>query len=135
MSNHPGHDTLTSQILFIFSLFVDCWNDQSLKISVLNSLNFQSYWDLEMWLKWLFRGKIHHYEFSFSVITIVLVILSSWNLVWVSFFGLRNSERTLWRLKPVLRYIRFQILGTCDQIDAKNYMWLDRSLEKNFLFL
>ena len=23
MSNHPGHDTLTSQILFIFSLFVD----------------------------------------------------------------------------------------------------------------
>ena len=23
MSNHPGHDTLISQILFIFSLFVD----------------------------------------------------------------------------------------------------------------
>ena len=23
MSNHPGHDTLTSQILLIFSLFVD----------------------------------------------------------------------------------------------------------------
>ena len=23
MSNHPGHDTLTSQILFIFPLFVD----------------------------------------------------------------------------------------------------------------
>ena len=23
MSNHPGHDTLTSQVLFIFSLIVD----------------------------------------------------------------------------------------------------------------
>ena len=61
------------------------WNDQFLKISALNSLRFQSYWDLKTWPKWVFQGKIHHFEFTFSVITIVLVILSFWNLVLVKF--------------------------------------------------
>ena len=78
MSNHPiflDVDTLTSQILF---------KDQSLKISTLNCLWFGSYWDLTIWPKWVFQGKICHFEFTFSVITIVLVILSFWNLVWVS---------------------------------------------------
>ena len=46
----------------------------------------------------------------FSVITIVLVILSSWNLVWVSFWGVTNKKKMIRRLKnkPVLRYWRFQ---------------------------
>ena len=35
MSNHPGHDTFTSQILFIFSLFVDI-------VEMINPRKFQS---------------------------------------------------------------------------------------------
>ena len=44
------------------------------------------------------------------------------------FFGVRNPKITLRRLKnkPVLRYLRFQVLGTCDQTGAKKYMWPDR---------
>ena len=60
-------------------------------------------------------------NYYFSVITINLVILSSWNLVWVSFLGARNLKITV-RLKnkPFLRYLRFQILGTCDWTGAEN---------------
>ena len=88
MSNHPiflDVDTLTSQILF---------KDQSLKISTLNCLWFGSYWDLTIWPKWVFQGKICHFEFTFSVITIVLVILSFWNLVWVSFLEWEIQNHT-----------------------------------------
>ena len=92
MSNYPGHDTLTIQILFIFSIFLD---------------------SVEMIDPWKFKpstpygseaieickfdqngcfSNIWHFEYLFSVITIVLVILSSWNLVWVSFLGVRNPK-------------------------------------------
>ena len=88
MSNHPiflDVDTLTSQILF---------KDQSLKISTLNCLWSGSYWDLTIWPKWVFQGKICHFEFTFSVITIFLVILSFWNLVWVSFLEWEIQNHT-----------------------------------------
>ena len=43
-------------------------------------------------------------------------------------FGVRNPKITLRRLenKPVLRYLRFQVLGTCDWTGAEKYMWPDR---------
>ena len=42
-------------------------------------------------------------------------------------FGVRNPI-TLRRLKnkPVLRYLRFQILSVCDWAGAEKYMWTDR---------
>ena len=51
-----------------------------------------------------------------------------------SFLGVRNPKITLRRLKnkPVLRYLRFQVLGTCDQTAAEKYMWADRQLKKKF---
>ena len=126
MSNHPiflDVDTLTSQILLIFSLFVD-------NVEMINPWKFQPltpngskvYWDFKIQPKWVFPGKTYHFEFTFSVITIVLIILSSLNLVWVSFFGVRNPKITLKRLKNkrVLRYLRFQVLGTCEWADAEN---------------
>ena len=44
------------------------------------------------------------------------------------FFGVRTPKITLRRLrnKPVLRYLRFQALGICDQTGTKKYMWPDR---------
>ena len=71
---------------------------------------------------------------TFSVITIVIVILSSWNLIWVTFFEVRNPKITLRRLKiePVFRYLRFQVLGTCDQTHGKEYMWPEDHWKKNF---
>ena len=121
-------DTLTSQILFIsFTICRPCWNDQSLKISVLNSLWFQSYWDLKMWPKWVFRDKIHYFEFVFcnnycSSHPFILKFGTG------KFFEVRNPKITLRRLKnkPILRYLRFQVLGTCDRTNTKKYMWPNR---------
>ena len=64
----------------------------------------------------------------FSVITIVLVILFILKFDMVRFFGVRNPKITLRRLKNklVLRYLRFQVLGACDQSGAEKYMWPDR---------
>ena len=98
MSNHPiflDVDTLTSQILLIFSLFVD-------NVEMINPWKFQPltpngskvYWDLKIQPKWVFPGKTYHFEFTFSVITIVLIILSSLNLVWVSFLGEKSKNHT-----------------------------------------
>ena len=80
MSNHPiflDIDTLTSQILFSFSLFVD-------NVEMINPCKFQpsthtvsKLLRFENLTKGVFQGKICHFEFTFSVITIVLVILSS----------------------------------------------------------
>ena len=44
------------------------------------------------------------------------------------FFGVKNPKITLRRLKnkPTLRYLRFQVLSTCDQAGTKKYMWPDR---------
>ena len=130
MSNHPiflGADTLTSQTLFIFSLFAD-------NVKMISPWKFQTsnpydpkvieIW--KIWPNWVFRGKTSHFECTFSVITIVLVILSSQNLVWVSFLGVRNPRITRRRLlKPPLRYLRLQVLGTCDGTCAEKYMWPD----------
>ena len=44
------------------------------------------------------------------------------------FFRVRNPKIILRRLKnkPVLQYLRFQVLSTCDWTDAEKYMWPDR---------
>ena len=103
MSNHPiflDVDTLTSPILFIFSACVDNFEIiNPWKLYPLNSIRFQSYWDLKVWPKRVFRVKIHHFELTFSVITIVLVIPSSWNLVWVIFWGWEIQKLHLEDLK------------------------------------
>ena len=43
----------------------------------------------------------------------------------VEIFGVRNPKITLRRLKnkPVLRYLRFQVLGARDRTNAEKYMW------------
>ena len=113
MSNHSiffDVDTLTFQILFIFfSLFVD-------NVKMINPWKFQPSTPcgsdvikiLKIWPKRVFWGKIHHFEcmFSMYVITIVLVILSSLNLVWVR---LLRWEIQKWHLED--------LKNTCDQID------------------
>ena len=50
-----------------------------------------------------------------------------------TFFGVGNPKITFRRRKnkPVLRYLRFQVLGTCDCTGAEKYMWQDRLLKKN----
>ena len=94
-----------------------------LENSVLNSLWFQSK-DLKIWLKWVFWTKIWYFEFTFSVITIVLVILSSWNLVWVCFFG--------WKWPYGISDFRFFLLVTV--LVLKNTCgWID-DWKKNVLF-
>ena len=44
------------------------------------------------------------------------------------YFWVRNPKITLKGLKnkPVLRYLRFQFLGTFGQTGAKKYRWPDR---------
>ena len=80
---------LPLKILFIFSLFVD-------NAQIINPLKFQpstpyGFKAIEIW--------IHHFEFTFSVITIVLLILLSWNLVWVSFLRWEIQKSHLEYLK------------------------------------
>ena len=104
-SSRAWHPYLSDFVHF-FTICKSCWNDQSVKISALNSLQFRSYWDLKIRPKWVFWGKICHFEFMFSGITIVLVILSSWSLVWVSFWGWEIQKSLL----EVLRHLRFQVL-------------------------
>ena len=72
-------------------------------------------------------GKICHFEFTFSVITIVLVILSL-KFGMGKFFGVRNPKITprILKNKPVLRYLRFQVLDTYQWTGAKKYMRPDR---------
>ena len=52
------------------------------------------------------------------------------------FLGVRNPKITLRRLKgkPVLRYLRFQVLGTCDWTSDKKYV-AGQITEKIVLFL
>ena len=81
ISNHPGDDTLTSQILFIFTLFVN-------SVEMINPWKFQpptpySFKVIEIW-KFVWNGC----SGVKSVILIIIVfVLSSWNLVWVSLLG------------------------------------------------
>ena len=62
----------------------------------------------------------------FSIITINLVILIL-KFGMGKFFGVRNPKITVRRLKnkPVLRYLRFQVLSPCDWTGAKEYIWPD----------
>ena len=49
---------------------------------------------------------------------------------------MRNPKITLRRLtnKPVLRYLRFQDVGICDQTGAEKYMWPNIQFKKKFFF-
>ena len=92
MSNYPGHDTLIIQILFIFSIFLD-------SVEMIDPWKFKPSTPYSSEAIEIFKfdrngcfSNIWHFEYLFSVITIVLVILSSWNLVWVSFLGVRNPK-------------------------------------------
>ena len=77
------HATLTSQILFIFSLFVD-------SVEMINPWKFHlsTSYDSQVIKIW-----------KFSVIAIFLVILSSWNLGWVRFLGREIQKLHLEDLK------------------------------------
>ena len=108
-----------------------------LKWSIPENL-FQSYWDLKIWPKWVFWGKIHHFEFTFFVITFVLVILQ---FGMGKFFGVWNPKITLRRLekKKVLRFEDFTFsvlvtrpvpINTCGWID--NYKKLFSSFINKF---
>ena len=115
-SSRAWHPYLSDFVHF-FTICRLCWNDQSLKISALNSLWFES-WDLKIWPKWVFQGKMHHFEFTFYAITIVLVILSSWNSVWVSFLG--------WKIqKPPLEHLKINLLKVF-KISGSLFLWPDQ---------
>ena len=48
-----------------FTICRYCCNDQSLKISTLNSLRYWSCWHLKIWLKWVFQSKICYFVFLY----------------------------------------------------------------------
>ena len=82
-------------------------------------------WDIaicEIWAKYLIGTKICHFEFTLSLITSGLKDLSSWNLVHVSFFGMRSPKFTL-RIhkKPVFSYFTFL---------SSRYAWPEVGLER-----
>ena len=58
-------------------------------------------------------------------------------MVWVSFleWEIQKSHLEDLKTKPVLSYLRFQVLGTCDQTSAEKYRWLDRYLKKKIFLL
>ena len=134
MSYHPGHNTPTSQILFIFSLYVDGWNDQSLKIcSKVNEIwksdqNGCSGVNPPFWI-YVFCNNFcssHPFILQFGM---------------GKFFGVWNSKITLRRLKnkPALRFEDFTFsvlvtrpvpINTCGWID--NYKKLFSSFINKF---
>ena len=127
MSNHSGHDS-TSQILFIFSLFVDSveiinpWKFQpsipySSKVMEICKFVWNGYSGVKstIWI-YVFCDNYcfsHHFILKFGMGKIFVV---------------GNPKIALRRLenKPVIRYLRFQILSTCDQSGAGKYIWPDR---------
>ena len=98
------------------------WYIKTLKISAANSLWFLRYRYLKIWAKYLIRTKICHFEFTLSLITSGLKDLSSWNLVHVSFFGMRSPKFTL-RIhkKPVFSHFTFL---------SFRYAWPEVGLER-----
>ena len=107
MSNQSGHDPLPLRFCSFFHY-----------LSALNSLPFQSYWDLKIWPKRVFRGKFCYYKWTFSVITIVLVIFWSGNLLRVSLLGCEIQKSHLEDLKINQSYTVLKISGS-------QYLWQD----------
>ena len=131
-SNYPiflDVDILTSQMLFIFSLFVD-------NVEMINPWEFEtsSPSDSKVFEIWKFD---RNGCFGFWIFIFCNKYCSSHPFILKfgmgELFGVRNPKITLWRLKnkPVLRYVRFQVLGTCDQTDTEKYMRQDMSLKLN----
>ena len=137
MSNHPiflNVDTITSQILFIFSLFVDnveMINPWKLQPSTPNGSKVIEIWKFDRngcvpgWNTslWIY---VFCNNYCSTSHTFILKFVMTHNMG--KFFGVRILTITLRRLKnkSVLRYLRFHVLGTCDRTGAKKYMWLDR---------
>ena len=126
MSNHPiflDVDTLTSQTVFIFSLFVD-------NVEMVNPWKFQPYFPMvPMLLRFEKLTKMGvlgqnlpfwFYIFCYNYCSSHPFILK---FGMGEFIGIRNPKITLRRLKnkPVLRYLRFQVLGAWDQTGAEKY--------------
>ena len=90
MTNHPGLDTLTSQILLIFLLFVD-------SVEIINPWNFQpsTLYSSKVIEIWKFYQK---FEFTVSVITIVLVIFLSWNL--------KRNHKWFFKITTITSYLK-----------------------------
>ena len=135
MSNHPiflDVDTLTSQILFMFSLFVQ-------NFEMINPWKFQPsipYGSkiIDIW-KFYWNGcsrvksAILNFVFCNNYCSIHLFILKFGMGI---YFGVRNPKITLRSLKNKLnkqssvRYLRFQVLNTCNCTNPEKYMWPDR---------
>ena len=113
ISNDPIFlDVDTSQILLISLLFVDnveMINPWKLQPPTLYSSKVIEIWKFD-------RNGCSRVKSAilnlFSVITIVLVILSSCYLVWVSFLGVGNPKTTHRRLKNKLILGYFKISGS-----------------------
>ena len=99
---------------------------------------FWSYWDLKIWSKCVHQGEICHFEFTFSTITIVLVIILF--EIWYGqvFWGweIQKSHLEDLKNKPVLDF-RFSVLvtgpvlkNTCGRKDnwKKNSLSIDINL-------
>ena len=85
----------------------------------------------------MFQGKIHHFEFMLSAITVAQVILSSWNLVWVSFWGWEIQKLHLKDLKinhplKILKISGYRYLLP-DQYQKHSCGWID-NWKKFFFF-
>ena len=131
MSNYPiflDVDTFTSQILFIFSIFVD-------NVEMINPWKFQSLtvYGSKITEIWKFdrnvcsgvKSAILNLRFCNNYCSSHPFILK---FGMGKFFGVRNPKITLRRLKnkAALRYLRFQVLGTCDRTGVEKCMWPDR---------
>ena len=139
MSNRPiflDVDTLTSQTLFIFSLFLD-------NVEMINPWRLQpsTSYGFKVIEIWKFdrngcsgvKSAILDYVFCNNYCSSHPFILK---FGMGKFLGVRNPKITLRRLKgkPVLRYLRFQVLGTCDWTSDKKYV-TGQITEKIVLFL
>ena len=139
MSNHPiflDVDTLTSQILFIFSLFLDnveMNNPWKFKSSTPYSSKFIEIWKFDRNGCSGVKSTILNYVFCNNFCSSHPFFLK---FGMGKFFGVRNPKITLKRLKdkPVLRHLRFQVLSICDRTGAEKYRWPNRYLKKTFFF-
>ena len=130
MSNHPIYldvDTLTSQILFIFSLFVD-------NVEIINHWRFQSstpysskvieIWKFDQNQSSRVKSAIWIYFFNNNYCSSHLFILK---FGMGKFFQVRNQKMTLRRLKnkPVLRYSGSQYFwpDQCQKIWGQMDYW------------
>ena len=113
ISNHPGHDTLTSQKFLHFCTICRYhWNMKTLKISAPNSKMFLRYCYLKIWAKYLIRTKIRHFEFTLSLITSGLRDLSKLKFGTGKFFGTKVQKSHLKYTKTSLTRKVGLICGT-----------------------